>query len=138
MDELTKKKILGLALHWRAEGEFWRGVPEHARLQDCADQLLKAFGFAVDDHVDGNEDDVREFTPTDIYPENKVECKDWDLILDKVKTEAVAWCEEFEPASEMTKRSIGWAVYSAYEYGFDLGYECGAQSAKTLYKRKDK
>lgn len=36
--------LLALAAKWRSEGEYWRGTPDDAARQDCADDLLKVLG----------------------------------------------------------------------------------------------
>lgn len=45
--ELTRqeKVLVSLVEKWRADGEFWDGVPEHAAFQACADELLHVLGF---------------------------------------------------------------------------------------------
>lgn len=36
--------LLALAAKWRSEGEYWRGTPDDAARQECADDLLKVLG----------------------------------------------------------------------------------------------
>lgn len=45
------KLICSLADKWRSEGEYWSGIPEHRARQECADDLLLAFGLTDNERL---------------------------------------------------------------------------------------
>lgn len=46
---MVERALLALAVRWRSRGEYWRGTPEHAAFQDCADDLLRVLGLSKQD-----------------------------------------------------------------------------------------